>query len=256
MNIIMVRRSLDVACFVYSLNVCGKKIVFYPHGHAAVWWWLAWLREMSRNCFSVMRRCKGRKIGFLICTSNLKCRDVCLKSVWRGVFLLQKCVCLVTPRTTHVYYYYIRSCPRAKFCFLFPVKVNNCWNFQRWLERTQMSMLVKQTSFVSLWSVLFCVRTNKICLLAVVAWCEMRPHQGYVQKQKKQPPWSSQVEQTLQIGSCLTSLWCLGGGQRVPVGHPLDQVKPGMLRAIHTECFQVCLALLSFFFKLPPLKPS
>ena len=111
-----------------------------------------------------------------------------------------------------------------------------------------MRMLVKQTSFVSLWSVLFCVRTNKICLLAVVAWCEMRPHQGYVQKLKKEPPGSRRVKRTLQTGSCLTSLWGLGGGQRVPVGHPLDQIKPGRLGAAHTEWFQVCLALLYFYF--------
>ena len=51
-----------------------------------------------------------------------------------------------------------------------------------------MSMLVKQTSFVSFWYVLFYVRTNKSCLLAAVAWCEVRPYQGYVQKQKKEPP--------------------------------------------------------------------
>jgi len=77
--------------------------------HVAVWWRLAWLREMSRNCFSVMWQCKGRKItsfffsflSFFMCASNLKSWDVCLKSVWR-VFLLQKCVCLVTPRTMHV----------------------------------------------------------------------------------------------------------------------------------------------------------
>ena len=139
----------------------------------------------------------------------------------------------------------IKSCPRAKFCFLFPVKVSNCWNFQRWLKRTQMSMLVKQTSFVSLRSVLFCVRTNKICLLAAVAWCEVRHHHG-----------SRQVERTLQTGSCLTSLWGFGGGQRVPVGHPLDQIKPGRLGATHTEWFPVYLALLLLFFKLPPLEPS
>ena len=47
---------------------------------------------------------------------------------------------------------------------------------------------------------------HKICLLVAVAWCEVRPHQGYVQKQKKEPPGSRQVERTLQTGSCLTSL--------------------------------------------------
>ena len=96
-----------------------------------------------------------------------------------------------------------------------------------------MRMLVKQTSFVSLWSVLFCVRTNKSCLLAAVPWCEVRPYQGYVQKQKKEPPGSRRVKRTLQTGSCLTSLWGFGGGQRVPVGHPLDQIKPGRLGATH-----------------------
>ena len=134
-----------------------------------------------------------------------------------------------------------------------------------------MSMLVKQTSFVSFWYVLFCVRTNKSCLLAAVAWCEVRPYQGYVQKQKKEPPGSRQVKRTLQTGSFLTSLWGFGSGgneQCVPVGHPLDQIKPGR--------FPVCLALhfffflfffsssssfflfffFFFFFKLPPLEHS
>ena len=91
-------------------------------------------------------------------------------------------------------------------------------------------------------------------LLVSVACCEVRPHQGYVQKQKKEPPGSRQVERTgsrqvertLQTGSCLTSLWGFGGGQRVPVGHPLDQIKPGRLGATHTEWFPVCLALLFF----------
>ena len=45
--------------------------------------------------------------------------------------------------------------------------------------------------------------------LVAVAWGEVRPHQGYVQKQKKDPPGSRQVKWTLQTGSCLTSLWGL-----------------------------------------------
>ena len=110
----------------------------------------------------------------------------------------------------------------------------------------------------------FILRQNiehKICRLAAVAWCEVRLHQGYVQKLKKEPPGSRRVKRTLQTGSCLTSLWGFGGGQRVPVGHPLDQIKPGRLGATHTEWFPVCLALLFFksfifIFKLPPLEPS
>ena len=34
----------------------------------------------------------------------------------------------------------------------------------------------------------------------------MRPYQGYVQKQKKEPPGSRQVRRTLQTVSCLTNL--------------------------------------------------
>ena len=52
----------------------------------------------------------------------------------------------------------------------------------------------------------------------------------------------------------------VGGGQRVPVGHPLDQIKPGRLGAIHTEWFRSAwLYFFSFFFsfvKLPTLEPS
>ena len=47
------------------------------------------------------------------------------KRTERSIFATEMCV-LGDSRTMHVYYYYIRSCPRAKFCFLFPVKVNNC----------------------------------------------------------------------------------------------------------------------------------
>ena len=55
------------------------------------------------------------------------------------------------------------------------------------------------------------------CLLAAVAWCEaVRPHQGYVSKQKKELPEIRQVERPLQTGSCLTSLWGFGGVQCVP----------------------------------------
>ena len=46
-------------------------------------------------------------------------------------------------------------------------------------------------------------------LLVKVAWGEVTPHQGYIQKQKKDPPGSRQVKRTLQTGSCLTSLWVL-----------------------------------------------
>ena len=108
MNIIMVR-SLDVACFVYSLNVYGKKIVFYPRGHAAVWWRLAWLREMSRNSFSVMRRCKGRKItsssSFFMYKQFEKLRRMPKKRMERSIFATETCVLGATPRRTmHVYY--------------------------------------------------------------------------------------------------------------------------------------------------------
>ena len=78
---------------------------------------------------------------------------------------------------------------------------------------------VNQTSFASLWRVLFCARTN-----FAVAWCEaVRPHQGYVSKHKKELPGSWQVKRPLQTGSGLTSLWGFAGVQCVPVGHPLDQ---------------------------------
>ena len=42
-------------------------------------------------------------------------------------------------------------------------------------------------------------------LVVAVALCEVRPHQGYVQKQQKDPPGSRQVKRTLQTGSYLTS---------------------------------------------------
>ena len=95
----------------------------------------------------------------------------------------------------------------------------------------------------------FILRQNiehKICPSA--AWCEVRPHERYVQKLKKELPGSRRVKRTLQTGNCLTSLWGFGGGQRVPVGHSLDQIKPGRLGATHTEWFPVCLAFLFFFF--------
>ena len=94
-----------------------------------------------------------------------------------------------------------------------------------------------------MWSGMMCLQ---ICLLAAVAWCEVRPKQGYVQKQKKEPPGSRQVKRALQTGRCLTSLWGFGGVQCVPVGHPLDQIKPGRLGATHTDWFPVCLALPLF----------
>ena len=89
--------------------------------------------------------------------------------------------------------------------------------------------------------------------MAAVAWCEMRPHQGYVQKLTKEPPGGRQVKRTLQTGSCLTSLWGFGGGRRVPVGHPLDQIKPGSLGATHTEWFPV--SFFSLFLNYLPLNP-
>ena len=94
---------------------------------------------------------------------------------------------------------------------------------------------------------------SAIDLLVEVAWGEVTPHQGYIQKQKKDPPGSRQVKRTLQTGSCLTSLWGFGGVQCLPVGHTLDQIKPGRLGATHTEWFPICLALLLLFLNVLPL---
>jgi len=114
-----------------------------------------------------MWRYKGRKITcwYLYVQAILKAETYAGKAYGKGYFLQLKCVCLVTT-TPKNRARLIRSGLRAKFTTV-PVKlkVNNCWNFERWLEITGMSMLVKQTSFVLLWSVIFCVRK------AVVAWC-------------------------------------------------------------------------------------
>ena len=54
----------------------------------------------------------------------------------------------------------------------------------------------------------------------------------------------------------MTSLWGFGGVQFVPVRQPLDQVGPGRLGATNAEWFPVCLALLWFGFKFPPLETN
>ena len=126
-------------------------------------------------------------VGEVHAALALYCRNVC---AW---WLQEPCTSI------------IRSCPRAKFCFLVPVKVNNCSNFQRWLERTQMSMLVKQTSLVSLWSVLFCVRTNKICYwlqLHGVRWGPIRDMYRNRRKSRPEVDRSSGPEVDRSSGRC------------------------------------------------------
>ena len=102
---------------------------------------------------------------------------------------------------------------------------------------------------------------HKICLLAAVAWCEVRPHQEYYiymyRNWRKSRPEVDGSSGRGRLEVALTSLWDFGAGQRVPVGHPLDQIKPGRLGATHTEWFPVCLAFLFFFFffNYLPLNP-
>ena len=72
---------------------------------------------MSRNCFSVMRQCKSRKItSFYMHKQFEKLRRMPKKRM-ESIFATEMCV--LGDSKNH-------ACPRARFCFLFPVKVNNC----------------------------------------------------------------------------------------------------------------------------------
>ena len=80
-----------------------------------------------------------------------------------------------------------------------------------------------------------------------------RPYQGCIEIEE--PPGSRRVKRTLQTGSCLASLCGFGGGQCVPVGHPLDQAGWDRL-ALNGSQSAWLILFFSFFFKLPPVEPS
>ena len=136
--------------------------------------------------------------------------------------------------------------------------MNNCNHFRRCLQTTRMWNFVKQTSFVSLWSVCF-LRQNKVAywlqLHGVRPWGPIRDM--YRNTRKRCP----EVDRPLQTGSCLTSLWGFAGVQCVLVGHPLDQAGWDQLALSGSQ--SPCLFFFFFslffflsFFKLPPLEPS
>ena len=67
-------------------------------------------------------------------------------------------------------------------------------------------------------------------LLVAVAWCEVRPHQGYVQKQER-PARKQTGQADAADWRLLDQFVGFGGGQCLPVGQTLDQIKPCRLGA-------------------------
>ena len=133
----------------------------------------------------------------------------------RGIFAAEMWVLSDSqpPRTSIITSW---SCRWAKCCYFFSL-----W---KWItvefSKVAGKDMNEQSGKVN--ELCFVVECFILCRNKFTYWLRlhgvMRPYQGYVQKQKKEPSGSRQVRRTLQIWSCLTSLLGFGGVQCVPVG--------------------------------------
>ena len=131
------------------------------------------------------------------------------------------------------------------------LKMNNCYHFRRCLQTTRVWNLVKQTSFVSLWSVLFCARTNLPVGCSCMVWGGEAPSGICIEtKERAARKLSGQAAAAdwKLLDQCVGFWWCAvcsSGGTHLTrqVGTNSHWVVPS-------------LPLFSFLFKLPPLETS
>ena len=70
---------------------------------------------------------------------------------------------------------------------------------------------------------------------------------GICTETEERPAWKQTGQEDAADWRLLDQFVGFGGGQCLPVGQTLDQIKPGRLGATHTGWFPVCLALLLLF---------